>query len=102
MTLKAATRQITDLTLLPGGSSPDDIYARQIIEHARTLGTDPARYTLPSGWQNRMLVPISLITAGRWQPRSVFAEPETLDLVESIKAHGIINPLIVFVSEHAK
>lgn len=40
-------------------------------------------------------VPVSKVVASPWQPRSVF-DPESLsDLVESVKVHGVIQPLLV-------
>jgi ParB family chromosome partitioning protein len=40
-------------------------------------------------------VAISRISASPWQPRSVFKAEALIELVDSIKAHGILQPLIV-------
>lgn len=44
----------------------------------------------------------SLVVAGRWQPRSVFVDAEINELAESLKIHGLINRIIVFVNESGK
>lgn len=68
-------------------------------DHAATLGLTPERYTRPATWPSRMRVPASFVVPGRWQPRSVFVDAEISDLADSIRVNGIINPLIVFISE---
>lgn len=40
-------------------------------------------------------VPVSSITPGKYQPRTVFNEPEIAELAESIKEYGIVQPLLV-------
>ena len=40
-------------------------------------------------------VAISRISPSPWQPRSVFKAEALVELVDSIKAHGILQPLIV-------
>lgn len=44
-------------------------------------------------------LPIGRIKANRWQPRKSFDEAKLLELAESIKANGIIQPLIVTKTE---
>ena len=51
--------------------------------------TDPSQ---PSGAQN---LPIEQISSGLYQPRDVFDEDALNDLAESIKNHGIVQPLLV-------
>lgn len=46
----------------------------------------------PSGAQN---LPIEQISSGLYQPRDVFDEDALNDLAESIKTHGIVQPLLV-------
>ena len=53
------------------------------------LGTDQSQ---PSGAQN---LPIEQISSGLYQPRDVFDEDALNDLAESIKNHGIVQPLLV-------
>lgn len=41
------------------------------------------------------LLPLSSLVSGKYQPRTVFEEPALLELADSIRAQGIIQPLIV-------
>jgi ParB/RepB/Spo0J family partition protein len=90
------------LTLLPGGSMTLIDLFTGLEAHAARLGASPSFYSRVPGWPSRLLIPTSMIVAGRWQPRSVFVDAEINDLAESIGQLGIINPLMVFVSEHGK
>ena len=54
-----------------------------------SLATDQSQ---PSGAQN---LPIEHISSGLYQPRDVFDEDALNDLAESIKNHGIVQPLLV-------
>ncbi len=47
-------------------------------------------------------VHIETIVPGRWQPRREFDRDELNELAASIKAHGIKNPIRVFINEHCK
>lgn len=89
--------------LLPGGSiGPTDL-AAALEDHVRvSLGQRPQHYNRPINLPDRFQAPIDSIVAGRWQPRTVFADPELGDLVESIAAHGVITPLLVFANETAQ
>ena len=40
-------------------------------------------------------VPVSKVVASPWQPRSVFDSEALTELVESIKVHGVLQPLLV-------
>jgi ParB family chromosome partitioning protein len=40
-------------------------------------------------------VPVSSVTASPWQPRSAFDEEALSELVESIRMHGVLQPLLV-------
>ena len=40
-------------------------------------------------------VPVAKVVASPWQPRSVFDSEALTELVESIKVHGVLQPLIV-------
>lgn len=90
------------LTLLPGGSMTLIDLFTGLEAHAERLGDSPSFYSRVPGWPSRLLIPTSMIVAGRWQPRSVFVDAEINDLAESIGQMGIINPLMVFVSEYGK
>ena len=54
----------------------------------------PAAATASVNEQLRML-PIDLIGSGRYQPRRVFDETDLQELADSIKAQGVIQPIIV-------
>lgn len=91
-------------TVPPGGTLPSlpliDLMGI-LAEHADAMSypPNPARFPRPRQLSDRMLVPRSHIVAGRWQPRTIFADPEITSLAESIQEVGIITPLIVFVNE---
>ncbi|MDF7801879.1 ParB/RepB/Spo0J family partition protein, partial [Pontiellaceae bacterium B1224] len=40
-------------------------------------------------------VPVSKVVASPWQPRSVFDSEALTELVESVKVHGVLQPLLV-------
>ncbi len=40
-------------------------------------------------------IPISKIRAGAWQPRRIFEEAALNELVESVREHGILQPLLI-------
>lgn len=43
----------------------------------------------------RRMIPIAKITPGRYQPRTVFAEGAINELAESMKLHGVLQPILV-------
>lgn len=47
-------------------------------------------------------ISVDLISSNRWQPREVFDHSQLEDLVASIKAHGILQPLILTTSGQNK
>lgn len=103
MAPKTKPTATTKASELPPGSTLPLVQLIEDLElYAIALGSNPQRYTLPPGWPSRLYVPISYVVAGRWQPRSVFVDAELNDLAESIREHGVINPPLVFVSEHGK
>lgn len=57
---------------------------------------------IPAGLPERFPAPRLAIVRGRYQPRTVFDEAKLAELAESIQAHGIINPLIVFANERGQ
>jgi ParB family chromosome partitioning protein len=40
-------------------------------------------------------VPVSKVVASPWQPRTVFDSEALIELVESVKVHGVLQPLLV-------
>ncbi|HSR88362.1 MAG TPA: ParB/RepB/Spo0J family partition protein, partial [Pontiella sp.] len=40
-------------------------------------------------------VPVASVVASPWQPRTVFDSEALTELVESVKVHGILQPLLV-------
>lgn len=54
-----------------------------------------------SGNQTVLTVPIDKVVANPWQPRSNFDHDKLNELAESIKKHGIIQPLVVTKSGDA-
>ena len=109
----AEHRSIAPAELLPGSTPPAAhaswptlalINLMEALEtHAAALPrplTPSTLISIPAGLPERLLVPTSLITAGRYQPRTEFDQVALDELAESIQEHGILNPLLVFANEH--
>lgn len=47
-------------------------------------------------------VPVAYLVDGRFQPRKAMNEESLRELAEDIKAHGIVNPIKVFVNEKGR
>lgn len=75
---------------------------------AALLGGSPSMHTRPEvpSTNDKMietqplLVPLEKIIPNRNQPRKIFKEKELLELAESIKENGVIQPLIVTQNEN--
>lgn len=50
---------------------------------------------LPAPLANAVLLPLSSIHASPFQPRQKFSEVEMNDLADSIREHGVLNPILV-------
>lgn len=57
-----------------------------------TMGTDGA---MEDTHGTRMTLPVASIAANPYQPRKIFDDEEIAHLSDSIKAHGILQPLVV-------
>ena len=68
--------------------------ARQATPAKPVPGTVPESSATPKGGGVRE-VPVSKVVASPWQPRSVFDSEALTELVESIKVHGVLQPLLV-------
>lgn len=94
------------VSLPPGGSMPLADLVAALEEHVTTwyAGKEgpPACFPVPVKLPMQLQAPLTLIVAGRWQPRSVFVDSEINALAESIKAQGVINPLLVFANERGQ
>lgn len=50
----------------------------------------------PGGWSEEVqAVPIHLITAGKYQPRQEFDDESLVELAESIRLHGLLQPIML-------
>ncbi|HHU61227.1 MAG: ParB/RepB/Spo0J family partition protein [Bacillota bacterium] len=48
------------------------------------------------GWSEEVqAIPIRLLSAGKYQPRQIFDEENIQELAESIKVHGLLQPIVV-------
>lgn len=56
--------------------------------------TDSEKNTLPSG-RGEQIVRISLVEPNRSQPRKTFSDESISELADSIRQHGVIQPLLV-------
>ena len=52
-------------------------------------------YSGESVIQNPMVLPISVLQAGKFQPRTLIDDGAIAELSESIRSQGVIQPLIV-------
>ena len=59
-------------------------------------------FTRPPGVAEYASIPLALIDRGRYQPRSTFDQAELEELAASIREHGIIDPIVVFVNERGR
>jgi ParB family transcriptional regulator, chromosome partitioning protein len=59
------------------------------------LGTHPARAAMPGPQTNHRLLPIAAIQTGPSQPRKSIAQLPLEELAASIKANGVIQPIVV-------
>ncbi len=76
-----------------------------LIPHRiKTAETQIDRIILPTGKkneQNILYIPVDNIDVNPYQPRRNFDQEELSGLVESIKQHGIIQPLVVSKDPHS-
>ena len=101
-------------SLLPGAAANPAALAKQIMGDipAATSPASPAAATttppLPDSGLNRERIPgitmadVDQIIANQYQPRQDFAESALVELAESIRTHGIIQPLVVRRGEDGK
>jgi len=87
MTMKQKPQLGKGMAALLGGSPSMHTKIEPQKSDERTIDSQP------------LLVPIEKIIPNRNQPRKIFKEKELLELAESIKENGIIQPLIVTQNE---
>jgi ParB family chromosome partitioning protein len=59
------------------------------------LGEDSDDYTAPDAGRPSRTVPVELIDPGRFQPRRQFDKDELASLTQSIREHGVLQPILV-------
>jgi len=75
------------------GKGLDSLIPRKVLKDAIS---EPHREFLLNDNKNQILqVPAEIITANPQQPRTVFEHEDLESLIESIRVHGIIQPLVV-------
>lgn len=87
----------------PSGSSTNALDS--LKESARTIKNEKTEIVSSSKKETNtgpMMVSPDQIVANKEQPRKIFKEKEILELAESIKENGIIQPLIVTNGEQGK
>ncbi|MFL5620386.1 MAG: ParB/RepB/Spo0J family partition protein [Gemmatimonadaceae bacterium] len=67
----------------------------------RDAGSNPVQSETPAGSDLRQ-VRIADISPNRFQPRRAFSEPELVELEASIKASGLLQPIVVRASGNGK
>ena len=60
----------------------------------RDTGSNPVQSAPPAGSELQR-IPVADITPNRFQPRRAFSEPELAELEASIKASGLLQPIVV-------
>ena len=84
-----------------GGSFGEDVISREEEEHkiresARKKGTsDPGNTAQEDGTAGEQMVKVALIEPNQSQPRKKFDQEQMEELAESIKLHGVLQPLLV-------
>lgn len=61
----------------------------------RGLGRGLGAFFSPEGEEPRMEIPVTEIVPNKFQPRRIFDEEALRELAQSIKLHGVIQPVIV-------
>lgn len=80
------------------GRGLDSLIPRKV---AKDVIAEPHREFLLNDNKNQILnVPVDLISANPQQPRTVFDHEDLESLIESIRLHGIIQPLVVTKAAH--
>ncbi len=72
-------------------------YAKALANEKTAAGTETSGITPAIGSGTRQL-PIAILIPGPFQPRRKFDEGELVALADSIRAHGILQPLLVRTS----
>ena len=59
------------------------------------LGEDGDEYASPEAGRPARAIPVELIDPGRFQPRRQFDKDELAALTQSVRAHGVLQPILV-------
>jgi ParB family chromosome partitioning protein len=59
-------------------------------------------FTRPPGLAEYAAIPLAWVDRGRYQPRETFDQAELDELADSIREHGVITPIVVFVNERGR
>lgn len=83
-----------------------DHHAPELYERIVTGWTPPplegGTFTRPPGVAEYATIALGLVERGRYQPRSAFDQAEIEEMAASIREHGVINPVVVFVNERGR
>ena len=79
----------------PAAAKPSESSAKSIIQAGRGLGALLARQNVSRVPQNSEMAPLADIEPNPDQPRKNFDDASLRELAESIKVHGLLQPLIV-------
>ena len=80
-----------------GAIFAEDVVASQEVCHKskESVRTKGARNEKEETYQGEMMVKVALVEPNKSQPRKKFNEEQLTELAESIKQHGVIQPLLV-------
>lgn len=77
------------------GRGLDALIGRETTQQVSEISAPvPSKPEMPAGSKSVFMVSLSMIHASPWQPRRVFDDAALQELADSIRAHGIIQPLI--------
>jgi ParB family chromosome partitioning protein len=79
---------------LPGNPVPETSLEPSVSQSAPSAVAQPLQSAAPAG-QNLTEMDLDKIKPNPWQPRKVFKEEYLQELANSIKEHGILQPLVV-------
>lgn len=81
---------------------PDESASTSVIEHPTEKMNNQPQFRSPLGGEVLLEIDVNQIVPNEFQPRRIFDPQKLQELADSIKAHGIIQPLVVTKRDDGK